>query len=146
MDGEYAPSTSERSRQQVAEFEASGGTRANTLRGYPIVVVTMRGARSGKIRKVPLMRVEHDGRYLAVASLGGAPRHPQWYHNLRAHPRAEVQDGADVVETTARELDGEERARWWVRAVAAFPDYAAYQRRTERLIPVLLREPVGHRG
>ncbi|WP_448072656.1 nitroreductase family deazaflavin-dependent oxidoreductase [Georgenia yuyongxinii] len=146
MDGEYAPSTSERSRQQVAEFEASGGTRANTLRGYPIVVVTMRGARSGKIRKVPLMRVEHDGRYLAVASLGGAPRHPQWYHNLRAHPRAEVQDGADVVETTARELDGEERARWWVRAVAAFPDYAAYQRRTERLIPVLLLEPVGHRG
>ncbi|TRW46628.1 nitroreductase family deazaflavin-dependent oxidoreductase [Georgenia yuyongxinii] len=141
MDGEYAPSTSARSRKQVAEFEASGGTRANTMRGYPIVVVTMLGARSGKVRKVPLMRVEHDGQFLAVASLGGAPRHPEWYHNLRAHPHAQVQDGAGVVATTARELAGEERALWWDRAVAAFPDYAAYQRRTARQIPVFVLEP-----
>jgi F420H(2)-dependent quinone reductase len=145
VDGEYAPSTSERSRKQVAEFEASGGTRANTLRGYPIVVVTMRGARSGKVRKVPLMRVEHDGRYLAVASLGGAPQHPAWYHNLRAHPQAQVQDGAAVVDTTVRELDGEERALWWDRAVAAFPSYADYQRRTERQIPLFLLEPADDR-
>lgn len=141
LDTEYEASPQEHVRRQVAEYEASRGERANTMRGLPIVVVTMRGARSGKIRKVPLMRVEHDGTYVAVASQGGAPRHPQWYHNLLAHPEVRVQDGATVVAARARVATGEERARWWERAVAAFPNYAQYQERTEREIPVFLLEP-----
>lgn len=142
LDADYEASPSEWVRRQVAEFEASDGQRANTMRGLPIVVVTMRGARSGKIRKVPLMRVEHDGTYAAVASQGGAPTHPQWYHNLVAHPEVCVQDGAQVVTARARIVTGDERAQWWERAVEAFPQYAQYQERTDREIPVFLLEPV----
>lgn len=138
---DYAPSPSEWVRQQVETFEASGGTEGNTLRGMPVVVLTMRGAKSGKIRKVPLMRVEHEGRYAAVASLGGAPQHPVWYHNLRADPHVELQDGPRRTSFVAREVTGDEKAQWWERAVAAFPDYADYQARTEREIPVLVLEP-----
>ena len=139
---EYEPSPQEWVRRQVEAYEASGGTEGTTLRGLPVVVLTMRGAKSGKLRKVPLMKVEHDGSYAAVASRGGAPTHPQWYFNLLADPRVRVQDGPDVHEMRARVLDGEERALWWKRAVEAFPDYADYQERTERQIPVLLLEPV----
>lgn len=140
---EYEASPQEHVRRQVAEYEASQGKRANTMKGLPIVVVTMRGARSGKVRKVPLMRVEHDGTYVAVASQGGAPSHPQWYHNLLAHPEVRVQDGAEVVAARARVVTGEERVQWWERAVAAFPNYADYQQRTDREIPVFLLERTG---
>lgn len=141
VTGEYAASTSEWVRRQVEEYEASGGTRGTTMRGLPVVLLTMRGARSGKVRKVPLMKVEHDGAYLAVASMGGAPKHPQWYHNLLADPRVVVRDGTHVVEARARLLRGDERRVWWERACAAFGDYADYQRRCEREIPLLLLEP-----
>lgn len=131
-------------RDQVEEYESSGGTRATTLRdtGLPVVIVTNRGARSGKLRKTPLMRVEHEGCYAAVASRGGAPEHPAWYENLRTCPHVEVQDGPRKQDMTARELEGEERRQWWERAVAAFPPYADYQRSTERQIPVFLLEPM----
>jgi deazaflavin-dependent oxidoreductase (nitroreductase family) len=139
---EYGPSPQRWVREQVEEYEASGGTRGTTLRGQlPVVVMTMRGARSGKVRKVPVMRVEHDGAYLAVASQGGAPTHPAWYHNLLADPAVRLQDGPEVVDVRARLLTGTERAAWWERAVAAFPDYAAYQERTEREIPLFVLEP-----
>ena len=139
--GEYGPSPRDWVREQVEVFEASGGTRAADHLGMPIVVVTMRGARSGKIRKVPLMRVEHEGRYALVASLGGAPANPVWYANVVADPRVVVQDGASTHDLVAREVDGDERAQWWERAVAAYPDYADYQLRTERVIPVFVAEP-----
>ncbi|RPF29152.1 nitroreductase family deazaflavin-dependent oxidoreductase [Georgenia muralis] len=139
---EYGPSPQRWVREQVEEYEASGGTRGTTLRGHlPVVVMTMRGARSGKVRKVPVMRVEHEGAYLAVASQGGAPAHPAWYHNLLADPAVRLQDGPEVVDVRARLLTGAERAAWWERAVAAFPDYAAYQERTEREIPLFVLEP-----
>jgi F420H(2)-dependent quinone reductase len=143
LEGEYEPSTIDWVRKQVEEYETSGGTRALTLRdtGLPVVIVTSRGAKSGKLRKTPLMRVEHGGRYLAIASQGGAPRHPVWYHNLLADPHVELQDKSEKWDMTARLLDGDERAEWWERAVAAFPPYADYQRRTEREIPVFLLEP-----
>ena len=130
-------------RDQVAEYESSGGTRATTLRdtGLPVVVITNRGVRSGKVRKTPLMRVEHDGRYAAVASQGGAPAHPYWYHNFRAEPRVELQDGPRKRPMTAREVTGDERAEWWARAVAAYPPYAEYQQKTSRVIPVFVLEP-----
>ena len=142
LDGDYEPSTEGWVRRQVEEYEASAGARANTLRdtGLPVVIVTSRGAKSGKLRKTPLMRVEHGGRYLAVASQGGAPKHPSWYHNLAADPHVELQDLGEKWDMTARLLDGDERAQWWERAVAAFPPYADYQRRTEREIPVFLLE------
>jgi F420H(2)-dependent quinone reductase len=142
LEGEYEPSTQGWVREQVEEYEASGGARATTLRdtGLPVVIVTSRGAKSGKLRKTPLMRVEHDGRYLAVASQGGAPTHPLWYHNLVADPAVELQDRDQKRDMTARLLTGEERAQWWERAVEAFPPYADYQRRTEREIPVFLLE------
>jgi F420H(2)-dependent quinone reductase len=142
LEGEYEPSTQGWVRRQVEEYEASGGTRANTLRdtGLPAVIVSNLGAKSGKLRKTPLMRVEHEGRYLAVASQGGAPTHPFWYHNLVAHPQVELQDKSEKWDMTARLLAGDERAQWWERAVAAFPPYADYQRRTEREIPVFLLE------
>jgi len=143
---EYAPSPAEWVRRQVEAYEASDGTRGNTMRGLPVVILTMRGARSCKIRKVPLMRVEHEGRYAAVASLGGAPKHPVWYHNLLADPHVHVQDGAQVHAMVAREVTADEKAEWWERAVAAFPDYAGYQKRTTRQIPVLVLEPVAHDG
>ena len=140
LEGEYVPSPAQWVRDQVEEYERSGGTRATTLRdtGLPVVVVTMRGATSGAIRKVPLMRVEHDGEYALIASVGGAPRHPQWYRNLLAHPEVTIQDGPDVFDAVVREVDGDERAAWWSRAVAAFPNYEQYQASTERLIPVLV--------
>ena len=144
LDGDYEPSTIDWVREQVEEYESSGGTRANTLRdtGLPVVIVTSRGAKSGKLRKTPLMRVEHDGSYLAVASQGGAPTHPVWYYNLQADPKVELRDKTETWDMVARLLEGEERAQWWERAVAAFPPYADYQRRTEREIPVFLLEPV----
>lgn len=141
LTGEYAPSPSDHARIQAERFEATDGREANTLRGVPIIVLTSVGARTGAIRKTPLMRVEHDGRYAVVASMGGAPKHPVWYHNLVAHPRVELQDGAVKREYDARELTGDERAEWWARAVGVWPDYDAYQERTERLIPVFLLEP-----
>jgi F420H(2)-dependent quinone reductase len=120
----------------------SGGTRGTTLRdtGMPVVVITNRGARSGKLRTTPVMRVEHEGRHAAIASKGGASEHPAWYENLRAHPEVELQDGPRKWDMRAREVSGEERAEWWERAVAAFPHYAEYQRKTEREIPVLVLE------
>ena len=143
LTGEYEPSPRKLVRDQVELFERTNGQQGNTLRdtGLPVVVFTTRGRNSGKIRKVPLMRVEHDGAYAMVASQGGSPKHPVWYKNVKADPDALlVQDGAERFEARARELDGEERAEWWERAVAAYPPYADYQRRTERLIPVLLAE------
>jgi len=145
LDGEYEPSSQQWVRDQVALYESSGGTQGTTLRdtGLPVVIVTNRGARSGKLRKTPLMRVEHEGRYAAVASQGGAPTHPYWYHNLLAHPHVELQDGPRKQDMTARLVTGEERAQWWERAVAAFGNYADYQRKTEREIPVFVLEPMG---
>ena len=142
LTGEYAPSTSDWARQQVELYESSGGTQGTTLRDRPVVVLWTLGARSGKIRKTPLMRVEHDGRYAVVASLGGAPQHPVWYHNLVEHPLVELQDGPVRKDYTAREVTGEERDLWWQRAVEAWPDYAAYQEKTERVIPVFVLTPV----
>ncbi|GAA2562535.1 nitroreductase family deazaflavin-dependent oxidoreductase [Streptomyces levis] len=144
LDGEYEPSPTGWVRRQVELYESSGGTRGTTLQGtsMPVVVLTTRGARSGKLRKTPVMRVEHEGRYAAVASLGGAPKHPVWYFNLKADPRAELQDGPVKQDVTAREVTGEEKARWWERAVAAYPAYAEYQEKTDREIPVFVLEPV----
>ena len=139
--GEYQPSPEQWVRDQVEAYEASGGTEATTLRGVPVVVVTSVGAKSGKLRKNPVMRVEHDGKYALVASKGGAPSHPTWYHNLVEHPRVELQDGPDRREYTVRVAEGAERAQWWERAVAVWPDYADYQTRTDREIPVFIAEP-----
>ena len=143
LEGEYEPSPAQWVREQVELYESSGGTKGTTLRdtGLPVVVLTTLGARSGKLRKTPVMRVEHEGRYAAVASLGGAPRHPVWYHNIRAHPRVELQDGPVRRDMTAREITGEEKAEWWKRAVEAFPPYAEYQQKTDREIPVFVLEP-----
>ncbi|EMF01186.1 nitroreductase family deazaflavin-dependent oxidoreductase [Streptomyces mobaraensis NBRC 13819 = DSM 40847] len=143
LEGEYEPSPEQWVRDQVEQYESSGGTEGTTLRGMPVVVLTTRGAKSGKLRKTPLMRVEHEGRYAVVASQGGAPKHPVWYHNLKADPRAELQDGPLRQDMTAREVTGEEKARWWERAVAAYPDY---QKKTDREIPVFVLErvPEGH--
>ncbi|GGZ84284.1 nitroreductase family deazaflavin-dependent oxidoreductase [Streptomyces echinoruber] len=143
LEGEYEPSPAGWVREQVELYERSGGTEGTTLRdtGLPVVLLTTRGARSGKLRKTPLMRVEHEGRYAVVASQGGAPRHPQWYFNLKADPRAKVRDGPVKRDVVAREVTGEERAAWWERAVAAFPPYAEYQERTSRRIPVFVLEP-----
>ncbi len=145
IEGEYEPSTSEWVADQVAEYEASGGARANTLRetGIPVIVVTMRGASSGKVRKIALMRVEHDGDYALVASKGGAPDHPVWYHNLVADARVMVQDGPEPHDYVVRQVEGEERARWWERSVAVFPTYAQYAEKTERVIPVFVAERAG---
>jgi F420H(2)-dependent quinone reductase len=142
LTGEYVPSPSQWVRDQVGLYESSGGTEGSTLHGRPVIIVTSLGARSGKIRKTPLMRVEHEGRYLLVASQGGAPKHPTWYFNLRHHPVIELQDGPVKQEMTVREITGDEKAVWWERAVAAFPNYADYQRKTDREIPVFLAEPV----
>jgi deazaflavin-dependent oxidoreductase (nitroreductase family) len=145
VEGEYEPSTQGWVRDQVELYEGSGGRQGTTLRdtGLPVVIITNRGARSGKVRKTPLMRVEHGGSYAAVASQGGAPTHPYWYHNLRTDPHVEVQDGPRRQDMTARELTGDERAQWWERAVAAYPPYAEYQQRTTRQIPVFVLEPAG---
>lgn len=141
LTGEYAPSTSEWARTQAERFEASAGAEANTLRGRPIILLTSVGARSGKLRKTPLMRVEHDGEYAVVASKGGAPEHPVWYYNLVANPHVELQDGAVKKDYRAREVTGDERAAWWARAVEAWPPYADYQTKTDREIPVFVLTP-----
>ena len=142
VTGDYEPSTQQWVRDQVEKYEGSGGTEGTTMRGMPVVVLTSRGAKSGKVRKTPLMRVEHDGEYALVASRGGAPKHPVWYFNLTADPKVELQDGPVKQDMVAREVIGEEKARWWERAVAAFPDYADYQRKTDREIPVFVVQPV----
>lgn len=141
LTGEYEPSTSEWARRQAETFEASGGAEANTMRGVPIIVLTSVGARSGRLRKTALMRVEHDGRYAVVASKGGDPQHPVWYWNLVKEPHVELQDGPDRRDYDARLLEGEERAAWWDRAVSVWPDYATYQTRTDRQIPVFVLDP-----
>ena len=142
LTGEYKPSTSEWARKQAEKFEASGGTEANTLRGVPIIVLTTVGASSGALRKTALMRVEHDGRYLVVASKGGAPDEPRWGQNMRAQPHVELQDGPVKRDYTARELSGDERAQWWQRATEVWPDYDNYQKKTDRLIAIFLLEPI----
>ena len=141
LDGEYEPSPWQWVRDQVDAYERSGGTEANTLRdtGLPIIILTTRGNKSGKIRKSPLMRVEHDGEYALVASVGGAPEHPVWYHNLRANPgEVAIQDGPEPFRVKVREVTGEEYDAWWERAVAAYPPYADYQRKTDRKIPIFV--------
>ncbi|EGG48065.1 MULTISPECIES: nitroreductase family deazaflavin-dependent oxidoreductase [Streptomyces] len=145
LEGEYEPSPTQWVREQVELYESSGGTEGTTLgdTGLPVIILTTRGARSGKLRKTPLMRVEHEGRYAVVASLGGAPKHPVWYHNVLADPRVTLQDGPVRQDMTARELTGEEKAEWWERAVAAYPAYADYQKKTDREIPVFVLERDG---
>jgi deazaflavin-dependent oxidoreductase (nitroreductase family) len=141
LEGEYEPSPQAWVRDQVAEYESSGGRRANTLRdtGMPIVIVTTRGNKSGKIRKFGLMRVEHEGEYALVASKGGAPTHPLWYYNVIADPEAVmIQDGPEPFDVVVRQVSGDERAIWWDRAVAVYPPYAEYQAKTDRKIPVLV--------
>lgn len=142
LQGEYEPSPAAWVRDQVEEYESSGGTEGTTLRGVPIVVITSVGAGSGKLRKNPVMRVEHDGVYAAVASKGGAPEHPAWYRNLVQHPMVELQDGTAKRDYTVREASGDERVVWWDRALQVWPDYAEYQTKTDRQIPVLVLEPV----
>jgi len=142
LNGEYEPGTSEWARVQAERFEASAGAEAAELRGRPIIVLTTVGAKTGALRKTALMRVEHGGRYVVVASKGGAPDEPKWAGNMRAHAHVELQDGAVKRDYTARELSGAERAEWWERAVEAWPDYANYQTKTARLIALFLLEPV----
>ena len=143
IDGDYEPSAWDWVAKQVDQYESSGGTDGLTLQGKPVIVVTMRGHKSGKVRKAALMKVEHDGDYAIVASKGGDPNHPGWYHNIVADPDVTLQDGTLVQEMHARELDGTERDEWWARAVEAWPDYANYQRKTDRTIPVFVLEPTG---
>ena len=141
IEGEYEPSAWDWVAQQVERYESSGGTKGVMLQGVPTVVVTMRGRRTGNVRKAALMRVEHDGVYAAVASKGGDDHHPGWYLNLLADPDVTVQDGPDLHEMRAREVEGDEKAGWWARAVELWPPYADYQRKTDRAIPVVLLEP-----
>lgn len=142
LQGEYAPSTSGWARDQAELIERSGGTEGTTLHGKPVVLLTTVGAKSGKLRKTPLMRVEHDGEYAVIASKGGAPKHPVWYFNLLKNPHVELQDGPARGDYTARLVEGDERALWWERSVEAFPNYAEYQRKTEREIPVFVLTPM----
>ena len=143
LDGEYEPSPAAWVRDQVAEYESSGGIRGTTLRDMPVIVLTTRGAKSGKIRKSPLMRVEHAGSYAIVASKGGAPENPVWFYNVVADPHVELQDGPVRQDMVARQVTGAEKAEWWDRAVAAYPDYADYQKKTDRQIPVFIATPKG---
>lgn len=141
LQGNYVPSPSKWVRDQVDLYESSGGTQGNTLldTGMPVIVVTTRGAKSGDVRKIALMKVEHNGEYALVASMGGAPKHPIWYHNLNADPDAvTIQDGPEPFDATVREVTGDERSQWWERSVAAYPPYADYQNKTERIIPVFI--------
>jgi deazaflavin-dependent oxidoreductase (nitroreductase family) len=142
LTGEYEPSTAEWARRQADLFESTDGQQGATLRGRPVIVMTSVGARTGKLRKTALMRVEHEGVYAVVASMGGAPRHPVWYYNLKNNPHVELQDGAIRRDYQAREVTGDEKLVWWERAVEAWPDYANYQKRTERQIPVFVLEPM----
>ena len=139
--GEYVPSTEQWVRDQVQEYEGSGGTLGTMLRGMPVVILTTKGAKSGSLRKTPLMRVEHDGSYAVVGSMGGAPKDPVWVHNVRAYPEVELQDGPVRQDMTAREISGDEKKVWWQRAVDAFPPYREYQAKTRREIPVFVLDP-----
>ncbi|HEV2241159.1 MAG TPA: nitroreductase family deazaflavin-dependent oxidoreductase [Streptosporangiaceae bacterium] len=141
LTGDYQPSAASWARDQVDLYENSGGTEGTELSGRPVIILTSVGAKTGKIRKTPLMRVEHDGDYAVVASLGGAPRHPVWYYNLTANPHVELQDGAVKKDYQVREVFGDERESWWERAVATWPDYAEYQKKTTRTIPVFVLTP-----
>jgi F420H(2)-dependent quinone reductase len=146
LQGDYEPGRANWVNDQVSRYEATGGREANTLRdtGRPIVIVTMKGSKTGKVRKIALMRVEHDGSYALIGSMGGAPKHPVWVHNLRADPdNVMMQDGPEPFAVTVREVDGDERAQWWARAVAAYPPYTDYQTRTERRIPVFVTSRAG---
>jgi deazaflavin-dependent oxidoreductase (nitroreductase family) len=141
LEGDYEPTPRDWVREQVERYESSGGARANTLRdtGLPIVIFTTRGNRSGKLRKTPVMKVEHDGEYALIASMGGAPSNPQWFHNLMAYPNdVLLQDGPEPFEVVVNQASGDERAIWWERAVAAWPPYADYQTKTTRQIPVFV--------
>ncbi|MEU4323304.1 nitroreductase family deazaflavin-dependent oxidoreductase [Nocardia fluminea] len=141
LTGEYAPSTSDWAREQAETYENSGGAEGTSMQGKPVILLTTKGAKTGKLRKTPLMRVEHDGEYAVVASLGGAPKNPFWYHNIKANPHVELRDGATTKDYDAREVFGEERATWWERAVAVWPDYDEYTKKTDRVIPVFVLTP-----
>jgi F420H(2)-dependent quinone reductase len=141
LQGEYEPSPSDFVREQVETYERSGGAEGNTMAGKPVIILTTKGAKSGKLRKTPLMRVEHGGSYAVVASKGGAPQHPVWYHNIAANPDVELQDGPTRKDYRAHEATGDEKAQWWDRAVEAWPDYAEYQKKTDREIPLFVLEP-----
>ncbi len=142
LQGEYVPGTFDWSAKQADLYESSGGTEGTTMRGRPVVVLTTVGNKTGKLRKTPLMRVEHEGRYACVASLGGAPKNPVWYYNVKSEPHVELQDGPVKRDMIAREVFGDEKAEWWARAVAAYAEYAEYQARTDRQIPVFVLEPI----
>lgn len=142
LTGEYEPSTSDWARENAELYMQSGGTQGTEMKGKPVILLTTVGAKSGKLRKTPLMRVTHDGEYAVVASLGGAPKNPVWYYNIVAHPRVELQDGTVHGDYDAREVFGDEKALWWQRAVAVWPDYAEYQRNTDREIPVFVLTPI----
>jgi deazaflavin-dependent oxidoreductase (nitroreductase family) len=142
LEGDYAPSPVDWSREQADKYIESGGTDGTVLQGKPVILLTTVGAKTGKLRKTPLMRVEHDGEYAIVASLGGAPKNPVWYYNVVANPRVELQDGTTTRDYDAREVFGDEKATWWERAVQVWPDYAGYQKKTDRQIPVFVLTPV----
>ena len=146
LSGEYEPSRNDRDRKQVELYEATNGIEGGTLNGKPVIILTFKGVKSGKIRKTPLMRIEHDGTYAVVASNGGAPTHPAWYRNIVANPTVELQDGAVKQEMRVREAFGEEKKEWWKRADAAWPDFPAYRARAGRVIPVLVLEPLRRNG
>jgi F420H(2)-dependent quinone reductase len=142
LEGEYVPSPVDWSREQADKYIESGGTDGTVLQGKPVILLTTVGAKTGKLRKTPLMRVEHDGEYAIVASLGGAPKNPVWYYNVVTNPRVELQDGTVTRDYDAREVFGDEKATWWERAVQVWPDYAGYQKKTDRQIPVFVLTPV----
>ena len=142
LTGEYEPSTSDWARENAELYMQSGGTQGTEMKGKPVILLTTIGAKSGKLRKTPLMRVEHNGEYAVVASLGGAPKNPVWYYNIAEHPRVELQDGTATGDYDAREVFGDEKALWWQRAVEVWPDYADYQRKTDRDIPVFVLTPI----
>ncbi|WP_107655197.1 nitroreductase family deazaflavin-dependent oxidoreductase [Nocardia suismassiliense] len=141
LTGEYEPSPSAQARQQVETYENSGGTKGTTMQGKPVILLTTKGAKSGKLRKTPLMRVEHDGEYAVVASLGGAPTNPVWYYNIKAEPHVELRDGPVNKDYTAHEVFGDERQLWWDRATEVWPDYIEYTKKTDRTIPVFVLTP-----
>ncbi|NUS45083.1 MAG: nitroreductase family deazaflavin-dependent oxidoreductase [Mycobacteriaceae bacterium] len=141
LTGEYAPGASDWAREHAEKIMAAGGEKAMELQGKPVILLTTRGRKTGKLRKIPLMRVEHDGEYAVVASLGGAPQHPVWYHNIVADPHVELQDGTVTKDYTAREVHGDEKAAWWARAAEVWPDYDNYQQKTDRRIPVFVLTP-----
>jgi deazaflavin-dependent oxidoreductase (nitroreductase family) len=142
LTGDYEPSTSDWSRENAEKYMSSGGTEGTELMGRPVILLTTIGAKTGKVRKTPLMRVEHNGEYAVVASLGGAPKNPVWYYNVKKNPRVELQDGTVSGDYEAHEVFGDEKAAWWERAVASWPDYAEYQKKTDRQIPVFVLTPV----